>query len=96
MNRRSFLKLIGVTPIAPSVLVAIPKKELTVITAREFVDKMPEFKPNYAQKMIADTIPFAIALEDIPKDKYGWVRIYTQAQFICEQPTRSGKLVNVE
>ena len=37
MNRRSFLKLIGVTPIAPSVLVVMPKKELTVAAAREFV-----------------------------------------------------------
>lgn len=38
MKRRDFLKLIAVTPIAPSVLAAMPKKELTVAAAREFVN----------------------------------------------------------
>ena len=35
MKRRDFLKLIGIAPIAPSALAAMPKKELTVAAARE-------------------------------------------------------------
>ena len=75
MKRRDFLKLIGIAPIVPSVLVSMPKKELTVAAIREFVDKMPKYEPE------SFTIPVCFALEDIPKDKYGWVQIYTTAHY---------------
>jgi len=95
MKRRDFLKLIGIAPVAPIVLAAMPKKELTVAVAREHCKKtVLDFKtvPNY----INSTVPIGFAIEDIPKDEYGWVHIYTQAQFICEQPNRSAKLYNVK
>jgi len=93
MKRRDFLKRIGVVSVAPSIL-AVKEKALP-------------FKPNEAQKriitgfdgatktvMIDRTIGFAA--EPISKDEYGWVHIYTQGQFVCEQPNRSAKLVNVK
>lgn len=56
MKRRDFLKLIGIAPIAPSVLVALPKKELTV--AREFVSETVASKPtilNWMRKIIDES-----------------------------------------
>jgi len=48
MKRRDFLKLIGVAPIAPSVLAA----KATV-----------PFKPNYAQEKIAKTIGYTVPID---------------------------------
>jgi len=80
MKRRDFLKLIGVAPIAPSVLVAKPKKELTVAAAREHCKKtVLDF--NTVPNFITNTFPIGFAVEDIPKEKYGWVQIYTTAHY---------------
>jgi len=91
MKRRDFLKLIGIAPIAPSVLAAMPKKKLTYQGVKiVFNEKLPEDGGLLVNR------PIGFALEDISKDEYGWARICTQAQFICEQSIRSGKLVNVK
>jgi len=42
MKRRDFLKLIGVAPIAPSVLAAMPKKKATKVFSKELLEKAVE------------------------------------------------------
>lgn len=75
MKRRDFLKLIGITPIVPSVLAAMPKKELTVAAAREFVKKtIPEGGRTI-------NMPIEFTIKDIPKCKYKWVQIYCRYDF---------------
>ena len=82
MNRRDFLKLIGITPLIPSILMVKPK-ELTVANAREFVKKTVIPKKELLDGLVGcwlfnegSDIPIGIGLEDIPKDGYGWIQIW--------------------
>lgn len=78
VNRRKFLKAIGIGALAPSALLASSKKkiqtkkpaahgisenEFTVARLRKWIDENPP------QKMAG------IAVEDIPKDGWGWIMI---------------------
>ena len=70
MKRRDFLKLIGVAPIAPSVLAA----EKTTL----FFNGIPlAYKKSLPEGGQTINRPIGFAAEDIPKDEYGWVNIST-------------------
>ena len=73
MKRRDFLKLIGIAPIAPSVLAVMPKKELTVAAVREFADKMSKLQSE------SFTIPVG--------NNYEWVWITSTAMY-HDNPSR--------
>ena len=91
MKRRDFLKLIGVAPIAPSVLAAKEKLPFKLNDAQKRIisDYNGATKTiTIGNPMAFDYIyeiyckrPIGFALEDIPKDKYGWVQIYTTAHY---------------
>ena len=70
MNRRDFLKVIGLAPIFPSVLTTVPQKALTLAAVRKFVNE--KVKPDGGRLI---EIPVGYALEDIPTGLYGWVQI---------------------
>jgi len=72
MNRRNFLKLLGITPIAPGVLKAIPHKEpkeLTVDAAREHCRKTISTdipKDAYGWVRVGGVYPIASSSMEIP------------------------------
>lgn len=69
MKRRQFLKLIGVATVAPSVLAGKEKPvKLATDYARGKVTWSTADNPNDW-----GSVTYCIAMEDIPKDGYGWV-----------------------
>lgn len=97
MNRRHFLKLLGVAPIAPSILVASSKKIVPKRLTEEqrqaamellgvdgavgkgksviFVSTPTGYSHFYEMYCNAQNQAIGTAMIDIPKDKYGWVRL---------------------
>ena len=81
MNRRNFLKLVGVVMAAPSVLGPEKKKDLTVGFStqdiREWLknNELPNYDNSNYFVVSKTPMPIGHALEDIPKDGYGWVQI---------------------
>lgn len=74
MKRRDFLKLIGLAPIAPSVLAAKPKSNLT--RAVEELIESPEAKKSIQELCGGRVIerPIGFAETYIPKGEFGWVK----------------------
>jgi len=95
MKRRNFLKLIGIAPIAPSVLAAKPKKPPFRAFTQEMVDKAVCHKIvgyNGTTKTISSGTP--VAIPDMPRDEYGWAMIsggYVNYIYIYDLNNNGGK-----
>ena len=68
MKRRDFLRLLSIAPLAPSVLMAKDESKVTLTlhvgTDKEVTDKWRPIKKTHF-----------IALEDIPKNGWGWFQV---------------------
>ena len=64
MNRRDFLKAVGLAAVCPSLPVE-PEGQLTVKASRGWVDLNPSLFRT----------PLYVALEDIAEGEWGWVQV---------------------